>query len=308
MKPQIEESLAVTHRDAEVLAKRYEDREMLETLKQTVCKGATDAQFKMFVEVCRTTGLNPFLKEIWYVPSVGVMAGRDGYLRVANEHPMFDGMETLVERDSKNEPIKATCKVWRKDRSHPITCEAYYNEYKKSGNVWSTYKSAMIGKVAEVLALKRSFSINGVVTEEEIGPQAPPEPRGSVEAAKEIGEAKVKALLAGATRREVENMIEAETEPVPTELEGQLQASLEQAEKAKEKSKNFKMLENFKLIKAEIGKEEYYRILSYNGFEKSNQITDIDQGRKIYVQMGKRLAEMRLEAVDRAEAEAMAAQ
>jgi phage recombination protein Bet len=148
---------------------------MVETLKQTVCKGATDAQFRMFSEVCKATGLNPFLKEIWYVPNVGVMAARDGYLRVANSHPQFDGMETRVERDEKNIPIKAICSVWRKDRGHPITCEAFYSEYKKNSSVWQTYPSAMISKVAEVLALKRSFAINGVVTEEEIGGDGPPQ-------------------------------------------------------------------------------------------------------------------------------------
>jgi phage recombination protein Bet len=162
-----------------VVTPQYEDPQMLDTIKQTVCKGATDAQFRMFVEVCRATGLNPFLKEIWYVPSVGVMAGRDGYLRKANEHPQFDGMETRVERDEKNIPIKAVCTVWRKDRNHPVIAEAYYNEYRKGGNVWQTYPSAMIAKVAEVLALKRSFTINGVVTEEEIGNA---EERGSKEA------------------------------------------------------------------------------------------------------------------------------
>jgi hypothetical protein len=47
------------------------------------------------------------------------MAARDGYLRVANENPQFDGMETRVERDDKNIPIKAVCTVWRKDRNHP---------------------------------------------------------------------------------------------------------------------------------------------------------------------------------------------
>lgn len=150
---------------------QYEDEALLATIRDTVCKGATPAQFRMFIEVCKSTGLNPFLKEIWFVPSVGVMAARDGYLRIANQHPQFDGMETRVERDERNVPIKAVCTVWRKDRGHPIIAEAYYNEYKKSGNVWQNYPSAMIAKVAEVLALKRSFAINGVVAEEEIGTQ-----------------------------------------------------------------------------------------------------------------------------------------
>lgn len=148
---------------------QWDDGELLKTIKETVCRGATDAQFRMFIEVCKATGLNPWLKEIWYVPNVGVMTARDGYLRVANDNPMFDGMETRVERNDQNIPIKATCTVWRKDRKHPVICEAYYSEYKKAGNVWNTYPSAMISKVAEVLALKRSFSINGVVTQEEIG-------------------------------------------------------------------------------------------------------------------------------------------
>jgi len=167
---------------------RYDQPAMIETIRQTVCKGATDAQFRMFIEVCRGSGLNPFLREIWFVPSVGIMAGRDGYLAVANKHPQFDGMETRVERDEKNVPIKATCTVWRKDRVHPIICEAYYNEYKKGGGVWAQYPSAMISKVAEVLALKRSFAINGVVTEEEIGN---PEPRGSAAAAQGVAQAKI---------------------------------------------------------------------------------------------------------------------
>jgi phage recombination protein Bet len=151
-------------------ASRYEQAEIVNVIRQTVAKGATDAQLRMFLEVCRSTGLDPFLKEIYFVAERSIiMASRDGYLRVANEHPQFDGMETKVERDERNVPIKATCSVWRKDRSHAITCEAYYSEYKKPGPVWSQYPSAMISKVAEVLALKRSFAINGVVTEEEMG-------------------------------------------------------------------------------------------------------------------------------------------
>jgi len=173
---------------------KYDQAEMVATLKQTVCKGATDAQFRMFVEVCRGTGLNPFLREIWFVPSVGIMAGRDGYLAVANKHPQFDGMETRVDRDEKNVPVKATCTVWRKDRGHAIICEAYYSEYKKSSDVWQKYPSAMISKVAEVLALKRSFAINGVVTEEEIG-IGEPEPRGSVQAARAVAEAKISGSI-----------------------------------------------------------------------------------------------------------------
>jgi phage recombination protein Bet len=172
---------------------RYDQQEVIQTIAQTVAKGASPAQLQMFLQVCKRTGLDPFLKEIWYVPEKGIiMAGRDGYLRVANENPQFDGMETRVERDDKKVPIKAVCTVWRKDRGHPITCEAYYSEYKKSSPVWAQYPSAMISKVAEVLSLKRSFAINGVVSEEEIGHDG----TGSIAAAQEVAERKIAELKA----------------------------------------------------------------------------------------------------------------
>tara|TARA_R110000822_G_scaffold76620_9_gene184235 strand:+ start:3354 stop:4325 length:972 start_codon:yes stop_codon:yes gene_type:complete len=261
---------------------RYNDETMLNTLKETVCKGATTPQFRMFIEVCKGTGLNPFLKEIWFVPGVGVMAGRDGYLRVANESPQFDGMDTRVERDAKNVPIKATCSVWRKDRSHPITCEAYYNEYKRSGGVWDKYPSAMISKVAEVLALKRSFSINGVVTEEEIGEQEPTRAE-KVQAAKEVGAAKLAAMTGEVHQAEF----------------------VEQPEMAEAPAKiSFKALESFKDIKDELKKlgaeARYYGILKTFGAEKSNQLNEIN-ARPAYMALAAELKAIRLIVVDREE-------
>ena len=263
---------------------KYSNREMIETLKQTVCKGATDAQFKMFIEVCRETGLSPWLKEIWYIPSVGIMAGRDGYLRVANEHPMFDGMETLIERDTKNIPIKATCSVWRKDRSHPIKCEAYFSEYKKQSQIWDKYPSAMLAKVAEVLALKRSFSINGVVTEEEIGPQ---EPTGSREAQQDVAAAKLAKM-----KGEAPPVHDAEFVDEQPQME------------APPAKISFKALESFKDIKTELKKlgaeARYYGILKTFGAEKSNQLNEVN-ARDAYKALAGELKAIRLAAADREE-------
>ena len=261
---------------------RYTDETMLNTLKETVCKGATVPQFRMFIEVCKRTGLDPFLREIWVVPGVGVMAGRDGYLRVANEHPMFDGMDTKVERDAQSKPVKATCSVYRKDRSHPITCEAYYNEYKKAGNVWQTYPSAMISKVAEVLALKRSFSINGVVTEEEIGEQEPTRAE-KVQAAKEVGAAKLAEMTNEVHQAQF----------------------VEQPEMAEAPAKiSFKALESFKDIKTELKKlgaeARYYGILKTFGAEKSNQLNEVN-ARDAYKALAAELKAIRLAVADREE-------
>lgn len=285
-------ALAV-HQGGGSAVSRYDEREYIETIKQTVCKGATDAQLRVFVEVCKSTGLNPFLKEIWYVAEKGlIMAARDGYLRVANEHPMFDGIETRVERDKDNRPIKAVCTVYRKDRNHPTICEAYFNEYNKQSPVWRQYPSAMIGKVAEVLALKRSFSINGVVTEEEIGEQ-----RGSREAQEQVAETKIKMLTSGSTPEEAHEAV-AEVVPTdegpPTEIEEQLRESIKQAKEAKaakdgEENEFKRMLKAFQGLKerfADIGKSsEYYRVLGAHGIEHSNQFHKFTDARACYKEM-----------------------
>ncbi len=301
-------------------APNWEDPKLIETIKETVCKGATPAQFRMFLEVCRGTGLNPFLKEIYFVPSVGVMAARDGYLRVANQHPQFDGMETRVERDEKNIPIKAVCTVYRKDRSHPIICEAYYNEYRKPGNVWATYPSAMIAKVAEVLALKRSFAINGVVTEEEIGER---EPQGSKEqqreylASKGIGAPMSVAIdveMPPATKPETIREL-ADTLDQPPQSEGspfphgnsvperqmktiemrhaskvaEADAVLKDTVKPTEKltAEMITIRKHFgevkKLLSDLLGSDEiYYATLGAYNYKKSSHIKDIAEARKIY--------------------------
>ena len=291
------------------LAAQWDAPEMVRTLKETVCKGATDSQFRMFVEVCKSTGLNPFLKEIYFVPSVGVMAARDGYLRVANADPNFDGMETRVDRDEKNVPIKATCIVWRKDRSHPIVCEAYYSEYRKSSQVWSTYPSAMISKVAEVLALKRSFAINGVVTEEEIGEQ---QVTGSREAQAEVRDRKLAAInaippagpaLAPERIIELVNELEAPIEPTPIRSD---------PPKAKSGTITFdglkKLGEMKSAIRAITGTDAlYYDALKVAGVEHANQL-NTKEGREVWKALAKIHQSLSGDAALRKEVEDLALQ
>lgn len=311
----------------------YDSAEVVQTIKQTVAKGATDAQLRMFLEVCRRTGLDPFLKEIWYVPEKGIiMAGRDGYLRVANEHPMFDGMETRVERDRDGRPVKATCSVWRKDRNHPITCEAYYSEYVKTSPVWRQYPSAMIGKVAEVLSLKRSFSINGVVTEEEIG-QGGGEERGSAAAAQAVAEAKIAAMRRANVQQfpqPAAEIIDAIPEPdflepppeeddtpyeivdgddhgPDSELQRELRDSIILAEARKNPDRplptHYQMLQAFADIKKRyqnIGFERtYYQWLANYGRRHSNEFDDTGEARACYKQMSLDVAEREAKAARR---------
>jgi hypothetical protein len=236
----------------------------------------------MFMEICRSTGLSPFLKEIYYAPQIGVMASRDGYLRKANESPEFDGMETRVERNDKDIPIKAVCTVWRKDRGHPVIAEAYYNEYKKTTDVWQKYPSAMIAKVAEVLALKRSFAINGCVTEEEVGTA---EERGSKEAQREYLASKGIGIDAGPPMPVERSMPTQGSSPVADAVKSP------STTKAKKGAISFDALKKWGDLKKEVrsvmGNEElYYSALSAYSYKHSNEIANEDDARAIWKLIG----------------------
>lgn len=169
----------------------YDSAEVRATLRETVAKGATDAELAMFLMFCKTTGLNPFKREIWFIkpspyrnkrgelvqPPVQMMTGINGYWTVANSHPQFDGADEPVwERTKEGAPIRVSIKVWRKDRKYPSFGEAWFKEYYQPGfngnqSIWDKKPSAMLLKVAESIAIRKGFTqeLGNTYTEEEMG-------------------------------------------------------------------------------------------------------------------------------------------
>jgi phage recombination protein Bet len=171
----------------------------LETIRNTVAKNSTNDEFRMFMHLARTYQLDPFNKEIWFIKYAkkgqdpksvepSIMTSRDGYLKIADRHPQFDGLISDVVR--KNDAFKRTMDgveheyssdrgpisgayalVYRKDRKYPIYVFAPYEEYKADTKTWNNYPSAMILKVAESMALKRAFTVSGLVSREEMDVQ-----------------------------------------------------------------------------------------------------------------------------------------
>jgi len=166
--------------------------DQIDTIRNTVAKGATDDELAMFMHLANTYGLDPFLKEIFYSSQMKtIITSRDGYLKVAQRDPEFDGIQSMAvcENDDfsidmvnnvvnhsfgkgdRGSVIGAWAVCYRKGR-RPVIAYADYNEYNKNNPIWKTYKSAMCCKVAEVFALKRQFGISGLVTQEEMGVEA----------------------------------------------------------------------------------------------------------------------------------------
>ena len=146
-------------------------------LLNTVAKGATEAEFLMFIEFCKATGLNPYKKEIWFIKTnkgdVQIMTGINGFLTIANRHPQFDGMSVSINEEN-GKLISATATVYRKDRSHPSEATVYLQEYfkpSKFGNgMWEKMPKMMLQKVAKSVALREAFpqELGGMYIQEEM--------------------------------------------------------------------------------------------------------------------------------------------
>ena len=73
--------------------------EQINAIRNTVAQGADDSELQMFLALATKYDLDPFAKEIWFVQMKGrnsIITGRDGYLKIANRNPNFDGMESDI--------------------------------------------------------------------------------------------------------------------------------------------------------------------------------------------------------------------
>jgi hypothetical protein len=94
------------------------DAEVVEILRNTAFKnkdGVSDAQVAALMVVANEYGLNPFTKEIYAYPDqykgIVPVVGVDGWIRIINEHPQFDGLE--FDFDPSSSPAGSTARTAR---------------------------------------------------------------------------------------------------------------------------------------------------------------------------------------------------
>ena len=169
----------------------------IDAIKKLVAPNATPAEFTAYLSLAAKYDLDPFAHEIWFVNMEGrntIITGRDGYLTIANRNPHYRGMQSdvvysedtftrdasggvnhaykLNKNGNRGQIIGAYAEVYRDDRIKPVYCFAPMSNYNRNNRVWRQYPHSMILKVAEAMALKRAFSISGLVTDAEVDYQA----------------------------------------------------------------------------------------------------------------------------------------
>lgn len=141
--------------------------ELIAVLKQTAFKGqVSDAQMVALLVVANQYGLNPWTKEIYAFPDskngIVPVVGVDGWSRIINENPQFDGMEFKQDDES------CTCIIYRKDRSHPVSVTEYMSECKREGiGPWKSHPKRMLRHKALIQAARMAFGFVGIFDQDE---------------------------------------------------------------------------------------------------------------------------------------------
>ncbi len=172
-------------------AEKYhiEPARMLDTLKATAFRQrgdvvVTNEQMAALLIVADQYKLNPFTKEIFafndkgaVVPVVSV----DGWSRIINEHPAFNGIEFNYADEMVTMPGGKPCPAWcevviyRKDRERPTIVREYLDEvYQpprgKDGGFagpWQTHTKRFLRHKTLIQGARIAFGFAGIYDEDE---------------------------------------------------------------------------------------------------------------------------------------------
>jgi phage recombination protein Bet len=143
-----------------------QSEELYNVLRATAFKGdVTDAQLSALMIVASQYGLNPWTKEIYAFPDKGgivPVVGVDGWSRIINSNPQFDGMDFAQDADS------CTCTIYRKDRSHPVKVTEWMAECKRNGvGPWQSHPYRMLRHKAMIQCARVAFGFGGIFDQDE---------------------------------------------------------------------------------------------------------------------------------------------
>ena len=206
-------------------------------VRNFICKEATIAECRIFLETCKQYHLNPFTKEAYLIhydnkngdTASTIVLGKTCYMKMAEAHPQYDGFEAgvivfipevgeIIHREGSivykgEELVGGWAKTYRKDRSRPFYEEVNFSEYDTKKSLWVTKPATMIRKVALVHTLREAFpaTFGGLIDESEV----------PVEAEADFRELSAEEAAAGAvpTRRRVQKPKKEEPAPLAVEAD-----------------------------------------------------------------------------------------
>lgn len=173
------------------LAKRLDlpdGSSLTETLKATAFRQrgndvVTDAQMEALLIVAEQYRLNPFTKELFAFSDKGAIVpvvSVDGWSRIINEHPQFDGLEFRYSETMVTMPRGKACPEWcevtmyRKDRSRPTVVREYLDEVYQPprgqnayDGPWQSHTKRFLRHKTLIQGARIAFGFAGIYDEDE---------------------------------------------------------------------------------------------------------------------------------------------
>lgn len=189
--------------------------EVAEVLRGMIISGkgqhgaqATNAEMTVVSSIFAKYDLNPFIREGHAFVSGGklqVMIGLDGWLKIANRHPEFDGYEQFDNFDDKGDLVSVTTKIYVKNRRFPTPHTEYMKEaFASTSPAWKKFPFRMLAGKSLGQCVRKAFGVSEVLDDDEasrIAANSQSGPHGSREkditpAAKAIDWEAIKADMA----------------------------------------------------------------------------------------------------------------
>ena len=141
------------------------------TVKATCFQeNVTSEQFMAFLMVAREHKLNPITREIYGFAKGGKVTpivSIDGWIKIINEHPQFNGMRFIDNIDDDGELVSITCFIYRKDRDIPTEVTEYMDECKMDTAPWKKWPVRMLRHKATIQTARYAFGFSGIVDPDE---------------------------------------------------------------------------------------------------------------------------------------------
>ncbi len=143
---------------------------LLESLKATVFRGATNEDLLSLVAISNEYQLNPFLREIYAFPAKGggvtPIISFDGWVKIVSRHPLYDGVEFSWTFDGDGKPESCTCTMHVKGRSKPVTVTEWLAECARNTDIWRSMPRRMLRHKSFIQAARLAFGITGAEEDE----------------------------------------------------------------------------------------------------------------------------------------------
>ncbi len=179
-----EKALTVVHQDSEVaeIRKRLDDPKILAQIRDIYFQGADDVEFALCIQTCRHLALDPFSRQIYFIPIFDKGLGRYKLIPFIS----IDGLRTIAERTGQYKgqtppqwcgpdgqwvdvwlqdypPSACRVGVYREGFPEPVMGVARYRSFVRTTRdgrpmgQWLSMSDNMLWKCSEAQALRRAF-------------------------------------------------------------------------------------------------------------------------------------------------------